>query len=118
MRKDPDVERSVLMARLDAVVKIQKKRLDFARTNLADVGDAKVALNGAMPTSKKIFVVHGHDEALREAIARELDLEPIILPRARRRTYAGLYLASVGSNWADVFCHEILAIERVLGLAL
>jgi predicted nucleotide-binding protein len=40
------------------------------------------ATNQQLPDSRKVFIVHGHDDAAREALARflaKIDLEPIIL---------------------------------------
>jgi hypothetical protein len=49
------------------------------------IGDARVsraAPASSRPTSRRVFVVHGHDDAVRQAVARtleRLDLQPIIL---------------------------------------
>ena len=62
--------------------------IPFARDYIdyikAKVGTVKVTLlpTGTEPPSKKVFVVHGHDEGAREAVARYLEklgLEAIIL---------------------------------------
>jgi hypothetical protein len=49
------------------------------------IGDARVSRavpTQSRPTSRRVFVVHGHDEAVREAVARtleRLELQPVIL---------------------------------------
>jgi predicted nucleotide-binding protein len=57
-----------------------RERLDYAESPAAAQADA-VGVEPA-PRPRRVFVVHGHDEGLREAVARVLDMlgfEPIIL---------------------------------------
>jgi predicted nucleotide-binding protein len=57
-------------------------RLDEKREDLGVGQPAAQPGNGRVPGNRRVFVVHGHDEATKEAVARflaKLDLEPIIL---------------------------------------
>ncbi len=58
---------------------IEKDSIDAINTRKATVGITKHSIN-----SNQIFIVHGHDEAVKVSTARfisELGFEPIILPR-------------------------------------
>jgi predicted nucleotide-binding protein len=69
----------------DVETKIQRLKSIKARLELIPMaaGVASAAAGRDQPlTSKRVFIVHGHDEAAREGVARfleKLDLEPIIL---------------------------------------
>jgi predicted nucleotide-binding protein len=60
--------------------------------SLAALAGLPVAFGGAVPQqTKKVFIVHGHDNEAKEKVARFLDrlkLEPIILhEQAKRGSY-------------------------------
>jgi len=64
--------------KLDRLIRLEKK-IDLLRSNLesSPMGKTQVACS-----KDKIFIVHGHDEAVREKVARfleRLELKPIIL---------------------------------------
>lgn len=53
-----------------------------SRLELFDEAESQPAISRTTTSSKRVFIVHGHDEALREAAARfvmKLNYEPIIL---------------------------------------
>jgi predicted nucleotide-binding protein len=54
----------------------------FPWTIKESTSSAKTISKSSMPTTKKVFIVHGHDDAMKEAVARtltDLGLEPVIL---------------------------------------
>jgi predicted nucleotide-binding protein len=54
------------------------------------------------PTSNKVFIVHGHDEAMKQAVARtleKLDLEPVIL---HEKPNKGRTIIEKFSDYSDV----------------
>jgi predicted nucleotide-binding protein len=57
-----------------------RERLDYAEVPSA--ADEPIPAPEAAPLARRVFVVHGHDEGLREQVARvldKLDFEPLIL---------------------------------------
>jgi predicted nucleotide-binding protein len=67
------------IALLKQAIKSLEEQLE---EHLAEALDTGVGPTKARPLSRKIFVVHGHDDAAREAVARfvqRLGFEPIIL---------------------------------------
>ncbi len=62
-----------------------RKALRFILGNIGkseEISESKAQGKNVKPVGKKVFIVHGHDDAAREAVARivsKLQLEPIIL---------------------------------------
>ena len=80
---DPEVERSELMARLDAAVNIQKSRLDKAdRSHVADVGDAEASpgeMDDLLPLYRRAVFDRRLEEQAKEALESEQPLSLIFL---------------------------------------
>lgn len=73
------------------------------------------AVGGAATSSKRVFIVHGHDEAVKQAVARfltRLDLDPIVL---EEQTSAGMTLAEKFEHHSDVRYAVILLSPDDLG---
>jgi len=75
-----DVHRSLQRSK-DTSIALLEQAIESLRERLAEVPQA-VSVPQAREQTRKVFVVHGHDDAARETVARYLDrigFEPVIL---------------------------------------
>ena len=80
----PDVQARALVRHMtDKIAFLERLREELPQyTPQAAVNSAETGITGSPPANQNIFVVHGHDNAAKEAVARlltKLQLTPVIL---------------------------------------
>ena len=91
----------------DNKIKLLNTCIEQLETDIALQGNAAEPVStqnssSTLPTSSKVFVVHGHNHGVKEAVARfleKLDLEPVIL---HEKPNAGRTVIEKFSDYADV----------------
>lgn len=102
-----DEYQQYLRSGFESKVKILKSCIEQLETDIAlqvtAAGESEIGSTAeGLPTSSKVFVVHGHNHGVKEAVARfleKLDLDPIIL---HEKPNAGRTVIEKFSDYADV----------------